>query len=268
MVNSNNIVSSYITSGKIIRKSKTTVEITELPYGEWTENYKLLLCSMAEKGVIKSFTENHSFTKVHFIISATQQVLDEMDETGLIESFKLSANILMTNMHAFDRSSNMKRFAKPEEIVDEYFPVRFDCYTARKAMLTRKYEADVLENKNKSNFINSIIRGEISVNGMRETELLAELSKRGFTTKERIEKVRLGLEPELSKVDGNGGEKGFQYLLNMPIHSFTEERVRMLSASTEAAEKKLVETKRTSESDMWLADLSSLRKKYFELFGK
>ena len=131
---SKNIVSSYVTSGKITRSNRTTVDITELPYGEWTESYKATLCDMVEKGIIKSFTENHSFTKVHFTINATQQALDEMDEKGLAESFKLSANISMVNMHAFDKSGNMKRFLRPEDIVEEYFPVRYQCYSDRKVM--------------------------------------------------------------------------------------------------------------------------------------
>lgn len=131
---SKNIVSSYTTSGIITRSSRTTVDITELPYGEWTESYKATLCDMVEKGTIKSFTENHSFTKVHFIVNATLQALDEMDEKGLEESFKLSANISMLNMHAFDTSGNMKRFLRAEDIVEEYFPVRYQCYSDRKVV--------------------------------------------------------------------------------------------------------------------------------------
>ena len=129
---SKNIVSIYVTTGNITRTSRTTVDITELPYGEWTEAYKSTLCDMVEVGTIKSFTENHSFTKVHFIVIATQQALDEMDEKGLAESFKLSANISMLNMHAFDRSGNMKRYLRPEDIIEEYYPVRYQCYSDRK----------------------------------------------------------------------------------------------------------------------------------------
>ena len=104
--NNRNPNRSFITNGRIARLTRSSVEISELPYGEWTENYKALLCGMAEKGLIRGFSEHHTFTRVRFVVACSEQFLDEMVQQpgGLLAGFKLTANILMNNMHAFDRT--------------------------------------------------------------------------------------------------------------------------------------------------------------------
>jgi len=133
----------------------------------------------------------------------------------------------------------MQQFERPEDILAEHFPVRWDCYRARKLMLQRRFEADWLESRSKSDFIASILRGDISLmraknassSGCSEADLLAELRNRGFPTRAAIGRVRDG---EASKLPGKGtGEdRDFHYLLGMPIQSFTEEKVSFTSVST------------------------------------
>ena len=129
----------------------------------------------------------------------------------------------------------MQRFERPEDILAEHFPVRMECYRARKLMLHRRFEADWLENRNKSDFIGSILRGDINVlgaknassssSGWNEVDLLAELRRKGFATKGEIVRVREGEVVSKLPVKGTVEEKDFQYLLGMSIQSFTEEKV-------------------------------------------
>lgn len=146
-------------------------------------------------------------------------------------------------------------------------------------MLSQRYEADLLENKSKSDFINCIINGEIDLRGVRETDLLSELCRKEFATRPHIDSIRhagsrSGSTPhknnssDANALDAGSGLSGYQYLLNMPIQSFTDEQVRLLSQRMQSAEQKLEEILRKTETDLWMEDLSTLRSKYLELFGR
>ena len=152
-------------------------------------------------------------------------------------------------------------------------------------MLSRRYEADLLENKTKSDFINCIISGDLDLRGVRETDLLSELRRKEFANRLQIDSIRqTGIRSgEHSAVNttvsdandsggglenGQSGLSGYQYLLNMPIQSFTDEQVRLLSQRMHTAQQKLEDIHRKTETDLWLEDLSALRNKYIELFGR
>ena len=49
---------------------------------------------------------------------------------------------------------------------------------------------------------------------------------------------------------------------------FTDEQVRLLSQRMHSAQQKLEEIHRKTETDLWMEDLSALRNKYLELFGR
>ena len=152
-------------------------------------------------------------------------------------------------------------------------------------MLSRRYEADLLENKTKSDFINCIISGDLDLRGVRETDLLSELRRKEFANRLQIDSIRqTGIRSgEHSAVNttvsdandsggglenGQSGLSGYQYLLNMPIQSFTDEQVRLLSQRMLTAQQKLEDIHRKTETDLWLEDLSALRNKHIELFGR
>jgi len=148
-------------------------------------------------------------------------------------------------------------------------------------MLSRRYEADLLENKTKSDFINCIISGDLDLRGVRETDLLSELRRKEFANRLQIDSIRQtgirsGEHSTVSDANDSGGGlengqsglSGYQYLLNMPIQSFTDEQVRLLSQRMHTAQQKLEDIHRKTETDLWLEDLSALRNKYIELFGR
>ena len=147
-------------------------------------------------------------------------------------------------------------------------------------MLSRRYEADLLENKTKSDFINCIISGDLDLRGVRETDLLSELRRKGFANRLHIDSIRQAggqqsaVSSDASDSSGSGVENGqsglggYQYLLNMPIQSFTDEQVRLLSQKMHSAQQKLEDIHRKTETDLWIEDLSALRNKYLELFGR
>jgi len=77
---------TYRSYGHVNRLDRTTLEVRELPYGMWTDDYKKFLIRLCEKGDIKDFSENHTHTSVHFTISGSAGQMDALCGTEELES--------------------------------------------------------------------------------------------------------------------------------------------------------------------------------------
>ena len=154
-----------LSSGNIKRIDATTLEISELPVGKWTSDYKeKFLCRKCEDGTLKKIIENHTTNSVLFVITAAnKEVLDAMEASrgGLISAFKLRTSIHTNNMHAFNAQGGIVRYTTPEEIINEHYPIRLQAYRTRKHILLRKYQAEEALCRNRSQFVTDILSGKL-----------------------------------------------------------------------------------------------------------
>lgn len=58
----------FAITGIFKKVSDTELEITELPIGKWTRDYKTMLEEMAVKEEISDIREYHQENRVHFVI--------------------------------------------------------------------------------------------------------------------------------------------------------------------------------------------------------
>ena len=61
--------SKYQVTGLLERIDDKTLHVTELPIGCWTDDFKAFLIKQIDAGIIKSFQEHHTESKVSFIIN-------------------------------------------------------------------------------------------------------------------------------------------------------------------------------------------------------
>ncbi|AGE52659.1 DNA topoisomerase II [Paramecium bursaria Chlorella virus CvsA1] len=219
----------YVTKGLYMPKGKT-IMVSELPVGKWTQDYKEYLDGLLEKKVISDFREKHSDTDVLF----------EIDFVGNpnIDILKLETTIRSTNMHAFDPSGKIKKYDTPLDIIRDWFEVRRNLYVKRKAYLLEDLTHRTNIAQNKHRFITMVNNDEIIINKKHESVISAELEKLNFY-----------------KVDGK-----YDYLLNMRISSLTLERATELEREAVKLNKELDDLSKTTETDMWKQDLTSLDK--------
>ena len=62
--------------------------------------------------------------------------LEKAEEQGLIEFFKLTAKMSTSNMICFDLEGKIKKYSSPEEILEDFYPVRLAHYQKRKVCIT------------------------------------------------------------------------------------------------------------------------------------
>lgn len=267
---------NFISRGNAQRTGKTTIEISELPYGKWTDDYKDTLCKMVEQGLIKGFTENHTNQRVKFILTAPIETVDKLEEAGFANLLKLENSLSMNNMHAFDSNYKIKKYSRPEEILDDHFVVRLDAYSKRKELLLQQLAANAEVSRNKSRFVTDILSGKLDIlkrssKGVQENMLIAELESNNYSKKSQIKNIEktnlLGIKNDetIATSKSKSPADEYSYLLDMPIHSLTEEKAAALDKSADLANQNLKQLQAKSIQDLWAVDLDKLGNESEEL---
>ena len=78
----------YTVTGVYRILSESELEITELPIGKWTRDYKNFLEELVQKEVIEDVREYHQENRVNFLVICPKLKEIEQDE-GIVKAFKL-----------------------------------------------------------------------------------------------------------------------------------------------------------------------------------
>jgi len=119
-----------------------------------------------------------------------------------------------------------------------------DIYVKRKAFQIEqlKRETDLL--KNKARFITELLGNKIDLRGKK---------------KEQVSEMLSGAE--YKKMDD---DDGYKYLVKMPMDMVTAENVEQLNAEKNKKMEELDLLEKTSEKQIWLSELTELKKQYLE----
>lgn len=266
---------SYITEGKITPTSNSSVSITELPVGVWTNDYRNSLVNMMTKAEILSFSENHTTTKVSFDVKMNLSKLQKYLHGDIHNKFKLRNALSTRNMHAFTTDMKIARYTTPEEIADAFFPIRLNLYDDRKFLLECNMEYSARMMRNKARFIEAVSTDEINLLRGRKSKdaTIAQLDQMEFAKHSELNAIKtkhkaatvanVSDSNELTIVDEDSSSNDesttdFDYLLNMPLSSLTMEKIDTLNEEAQKAEAKLSEIKNSSKEDLWNSDLDKL----------
>ena len=206
----------------------TTVKVTELPPGRWTQDYKEHLDSLVEKKTITGFTNNSTTEDVDFLIQGY---------TGkdLVKDLKLQKVIRCSNMHLFHPTKGICKYDTPEQILGDFIELRMDHYKKRKRHLIESTKDRCEVCSHRARFVKMVIDGDLRVFKRKRNDLEGEMS---------------GLFP---KVD-----RSFDYLLNTRTVDYTEERVKALFDEWNKLRKELCLLEATGYFDMWENDLKNV----------
>ncbi|KAF8912885.1 DNA topoisomerase II [Gymnopilus junonius] len=258
----------YDVFGVIKKLNDTTVEITELPIHKWTQNYKAELEAMIagdkekeKDGVIKDYKEHHDNMNVHFIVTMSTQDLEKAEEQGLLEFFKLTSKINTSNMICFDFEGKIKKYDSPEEILEDFYPVRLAYYQKRKDFMANELQTSYEKLTNQARFVQMIVNRELSVSNRKKADIVSDLRKHKFRPFPKVNAKASGeTEPtaeneEEEGEEANDADTDFDYLLGMAIWSLTKEKIERLRAQAAEKEVELLALLERSPKDLWNTDL-------------
>jgi DNA topoisomerase-2 len=81
----------------------------------------------------QDYKEHSDNVNVHIVVTMGANELEKAEAQGLEDFFKLNSKINTSNMICFDFNGKIKKYSSPEEIIDDFYPVRLSFYQKRKA---------------------------------------------------------------------------------------------------------------------------------------
>lgn len=250
----------FISKGIYKWLNDESVEITELPIGTWTEDYKEMLENMItnNQNNLKHFENHYTSKNVKFILHFTpnsRASLEEKFET----LFKLSSskNLGMNNMHLFNERGAIQKYDTTSDIIKSWAEIRIKKYYERKL-----YQINILQKDHeilsaKIRFILDVIAGNIQIMNKKLSDIAKRLIELEYP---RIQKDN----KEDADEEQDNDIKDFQYLLKMPISQLTYDRKIILEKEVQELNNQLNKLTNTKIEDLWLSDLNDLEKAWNE----
>uniref|UniRef100_A0A6C0E1U2 DNA topoisomerase (ATP-hydrolyzing) n=1 Tax=viral metagenome TaxID=1070528 RepID=A0A6C0E1U2_9ZZZZ len=250
---------SYMTSGKWQRTGDAQITITELPVGTWVTPYKEFLESLVEGGGGGGKKDQPKTKKKDAIVlkDVRNQTKDENNEIEFVLDFKSKSDVdkligfdilekelklnkmfNTNNMYLFDDKCIPTRYANTTDILLDFCDLRLEYYQKRKEHIIEQTQHELNVLQSKARFIDEYINEVIHINRKSKEYIIKVLEERKYY-----------------KI-----EESFDYLINLPIISLTNEKIKVLKDQVTTKEKMLAEIKNKTEKDLWLDDLAVLNK--------
>ena len=225
---------AYVTRGCYKVIANNYIEITELPIGKWTQDYKEFLDGITDTKIV-SYTNHSTENIVKFLIKIEPQKLKKLIDSGDVhKEFRLTSTLSTRNMHLFDSTGSIKKYPTANSIIAEYVKTRICAYKARKAYLIDELNKKVQLLENKVTFVTMITQESLVV----------------FKKKKQV------IENELRKLQFGTVNGSYEYLLGMKIWALTTESIVELETALTNAKKTLESVSMLSPEQMWENDLS------------
>lgn len=268
---------NYLSKGKYEIINKTTIKITELPIGKWTDDYKKFLDTLLPeekkkkskekvkkpKKCILDYINNSSDKDVEFIITVPigfisgLQWSDDEYIDGIEKFFKLhnTKGLSLKNIHLYDDSKIIK-LSSINEIFDRFYDKRYKLYITRKEKELEDLlnTLQILESKKK--FIENVINKKIKLFNQKKLDIIQQLLNDDY------KQVSNGRVIQDDKKTKDTKKNYYDYLIKISIYSFTEEEIDKLNKDYDKHKKEYDILFDKKIEDIWLDECNELLKCY------
>jgi DNA topoisomerase-2 len=200
--------------------------------------------------VVKDYRDMSKTTNVDIVVQFADSAklyklmstYGENGVSGLEKLLRLTTTVSTTNMHLFDAGEKLKKYARVEEIIDDYYDVRLTGYVSRKAHIISVLEKELKVHANKARYITEVLDDTIDIRRKKKEVVVKMLETKGY-----------------DKMDG---DIDFKYLLKMSMDSVTDENVAKLNSEHATKSAELDRIRTTRPEDMWEGELDELVVEY------
>ena len=202
------------------------------------EKHEEILDKLVENKDIVSYDDNCK-DNVDYTIKFTRVDLEKYDDDKLFKLLKLEES--QTEIYStLDENGKLKIFETVSDIIQYFVDFRLTYYHKRKDYMLTKLNHELKVLSNRGRFIKAILEEKIKINNVPKQQIIAQIEQIG------LEKI----------------EDSFDYLLRMPIYSLTKELFDKLKEDFKLKKDEIEVLKSTDPKDMYLLDLSELKKKF------
>ena len=220
-----------------LNQSKDLMIVTDLPADVSYEDFEKLLDKFEDEDYIKSWKNRSVDGNVNYEITfPKKQLVIEMkrDRSGkrIANKFKLIKQLSDDLLWLLDENHKLKNFQNKNEVVEYFVNYRLTIYTERKKKLVKILEERIKKNDELVKFIELVCKGKLKIRNRSKKEI---------------------------KIDMDGYKLPME-LISTPMSKVTIEERDELLKQNEAMKKELEYIKNTTEKQMYINDLNSLRK--------
>ena len=238
---------SFLFKGCYDIKNKNTINVTELPIGLSTQDFKDNINALIsnKNSLIKDIEDMSTDTIIDFTITFNNTVdFNQLENqissniNGIEKYIKLFSTRKNTNMNLFNEKHQITKFKTVENIIDYFIPIRLDFYNKRKQYILKnlKYEINILQNK--SIFIEKQCNNSLDLKNKSKKSIIDILNKNNFDI--------IDNDPE------------FKYLTSMPIYSLIKENIDKLNKDINQKLSFYNTLNNKSIENIWLDELNYL----------
>tara|TARA_B100000212_G_scaffold307839_1_gene257221 strand:- start:137 stop:1165 length:1029 start_codon:yes stop_codon:yes gene_type:complete len=246
---------TFMSKGKYKILDHNTMEITELPIGRWTEDYKEVLNKLViERGdketkqkIIVDYENQSTDKQVYFKIHLktgylTSAQWSEGDIDRIEKDFKLTTtkNTNLTNIHLYNENNTITKYNSIEDIMREYVRVRLDMYKKRKEHQLNELDKTIQIISSKCKFILEIIDETIIIQKRSKENIQDQLSSKGYQLI----------------------NDSYDYLVKLPIYTLSEDEISKLMKQKDDLIEEYNTLQEKSIENLWLDELSIFEKMY------
>ena len=255
----------YINKGKYERINGTTVEVTELPIGTWTDNYRDYLETLIyektgdqklkSKQCLVNFQSFYTESNVKFVLKFRKNELDTLIENKTLElKLKLydQRNSSYTNIHLYNSKGTISKYNSAEQILKEFYLIRLAYYIKRKEYLLKKLKRELDIYASKRRFIKEFINKDINIINIEDEIIYKQLEERNYPK----------FPTNSKKIEYKEEELSYDYLLSMYIRTFTKKKMEELKKLHDDKEAEYNELQTKTEKMLWKEDLDKFKKLY------
>mgnify|MGYP003615126910 FL=1 len=224
--------------GSIKKLRRNTIEITEVPIGYNLNSYLKILNALMDEGVITNYKD---YSSKNFRFEVTIGNHDKFlgngyNEEELMDKLKLVKTV-SENFTAIDETNKIVQYETVEEVLQHYIRVKLDYTTKRKEYQLKSMKQELRVMISKAFFIMCVVSGDIQISKKAKTEIEEQITK--------FDKI--------VKVDDS-----YSYLLNMPIHSLTKEKITEIKEKIKVQKDIILELESTEPKDIWLKEIGEV----------
>lgn len=225
----------YIVYGKYTKKSKTVLEITEVPYGYDRESYVKVLDGLENDGDIVSYEDLCDKTGFKFEVKLKQNTSANWGDAKIIQKFKLSKP-LTENLTVIDYDGKLREYKDERELIKDFCKYRLIVLEKRIALRTKEAKELSRWLTVKMEFIQAVLNEKIVFKNKKKKEVSEQI------------------------VDNTSalGESDCDRLLRINIMSLTEEMVHELEKEISEANKEVKYWTSTTPDKQFSLDLEEI----------
>lgn len=223
----------WVIQGSIERKSANRFVITEIPTNYGLMDYIKVLDKLEDDKVIQGYKDMSENNKFLFEVRMSSSDLKKFSDDDLLDKMKLTRRI-SENYTVMSEENKILVMKSPAEIMNYYVRVKLSYLVKRKVNQLQQIKTDIDLDNSRYLFIKGITEDSIVISKRKKADI----------------------EKSLKEIPGIiQRDKSYDYLLNMPIHSLTEERMKRLETTIKELEKSRKVLEKTSVTDIWLSEI-------------